>query len=144
MKKMAVHPAAFLILALLAAAVSVSAQAPNGLVVKVPFSFTVEHQQLPAGEYRIQPLAPRSLSVRSLDGKLVATVLTMPIQGKAPETNGAIVFHRYGDKYFLAQVWAPAQSTGTETYKSREEVEVAKLQRNFELAVLVPSSAASR
>jgi hypothetical protein len=144
MKNQTRHLVALLGLVILLSAVSASGQAPSSLLVKVPFSFTVEHQQLPAGEYRIQAIAPKSLSVRSTDGKYLATVLTMPVKGKAPETNGAIVFHRYGNKYFLAQVWEPAQTIGTETYKTHEEVEVAKLQKDVQVAVLVPYAAPSR
>jgi len=35
--------------------------------------------------------------------------------------NGKLVFHRYGDQYFLYQVWPAGTSTGRQFLKSRSE-----------------------
>jgi len=115
-------------LALVAAAQGAQAQAKRWLVLKAPFAFTVERQQLPAGEYRVQ-LQDGWLRVQSADGKASVYVLTMPVSGKAPEGHGEVVFHQYGEKYFLAQVWTPAHETGREMLVSRDEVELAKREK---------------
>src|SRR5271156_4730989 len=78
-------------LALVAAAQGAAAQAKRWLVLKAPFAFTVEHQQLPAGEYRVQ-LQDGWLRVQSADGKASVYVLTMPVSGKAPEGHGEVLF----------------------------------------------------
>jgi hypothetical protein len=115
-------------LAVVAAAQGAAAQAKRWLVLKAPFSFTVERQQLPAGEYLVQ-LQDGWLRVQSVDSKTSVNVLTMPVVGKTPEGHGEVVFHQYGDKYFLAQVWTPSHETGRETLESRDETELAKKQK---------------
>ena len=37
-----------------------------------------------------------------------------------------VVFHRYGQRYFLSEVWAPGQQTGRQLVKSAEERSVEK------------------
>jgi hypothetical protein len=115
-------------LAVVAAAQGAAAQAKRWLVLKAPFAFTVERQQLPAGEYRVQ-LQDGWLRVQSTDGKTSVNVLTMPVSGKTPEGHGEVVFHQYGERYFLAQVWTPSHETGRETIESRDEVELAKREK---------------
>jgi hypothetical protein len=115
-------------LAVAASAQGAAAQAKRWLVLKAPFAFTVERQQLPAGEYRVQ-LQDGWLRVQSSDGKTSVNVLTMPVSGKTPEGHGEVVFHQYGDKYFLAQVWTPSHETGRETIESRDEMQLAKREK---------------
>jgi len=115
-------------LAVVAAAQGAAAQAKRWLVLKAPFAFTVERQQLPAGEYRVQ-LQDGWLRVQGTDGKTSVNVLTMPVSGKTPEGHGEVVFHQYGERYFLAQVWTPSHETGRETIESRDEVELAKREK---------------
>lgn len=115
-------------LAVAAAAQGAAAQAKRWLVLKAPFAFTVEGQQLPAGEYRVQ-LQEGWLRVQGTDGKTSVNVLTMPVSGKTPEGHGEVVFHQYGDRYFLAQVWTPSHETGRETIESRDEMELAKKEK---------------
>jgi hypothetical protein len=114
--------------AVVVAAQGAAAQAKRWLVLKAPFAFTVERQQLPAGEYRVQ-LQDGWLRVQSTDGKTSVNVLTMPVSGKTPEGHGEVVFHQYGERYFLAQVWTPSHETGRETIESRDEVELAKREK---------------
>jgi hypothetical protein len=115
-------------LAVVATAQGAAAQAKRWLVLKAPFAFTVERQQLPAGEYRVQ-LQDGWLRVQSTDGKTSVNILTIPVAGKSPEGHGEVVFHQYGDKYFLAQVWTPSHETGRETIESRDEVDLAKREK---------------
>ncbi len=124
-------------------ALRAAAQAPSGLVLNVPFTFSVEHEQLPAGEYRIQTMPGGRLLIRSTDGKAYTTVLTVPVRGKAPESDGKVVFNRYAGKYFLAQVWTPGMEIGRETFKSKSELELARQQRKQEIALL-PKSPSGR
>ena len=43
---------------------------------------------------------------------------------------GAIVFNRYGDRYFLSQIWKPHNATGKQAVKSAAEREqIAQLAR---------------
>ncbi len=102
-----------------------AAQGKKSVILNAPFSFTVEHQKMPAGTYRIL-VEHGWLQIRSADGKTAAMVLTLPVAGKTVEGSGQVVFNRYADRYFLGQVWLPELETGRQTLESREEKELEK------------------
>jgi len=94
------------------------------LVANIPFTFNIGEKTLPAGEYTLRCTNPDSpakvLEVRSKDGHGGALVRTNSVIGKIEE-NAKLVFYRYGDEYFFAQAWLPADSIGMQAPKSRRE-----------------------
>ena len=93
----------------------------------VPFSFIVDKQTLPAGEYTVQSmdLAGRALLIRNADQKALEMVLSIPCEKKAADDT-KLVFRRYGSQYFLSQIWVAGNGTGHEIPKSHREAEVAR------------------
>jgi hypothetical protein len=92
---------------LLLAAVSVYVQAEDRplLTATVPFAFTVQNIDLPAGAYTISVLPPYNMiRVQSASGKSVAMTSALA-QPSGPSKQAKLVFHRIGGHYFLAQVW---------------------------------------
>jgi hypothetical protein len=75
--------------------------------VTIPFAFTLGDKTLPAGQYTIERnrLVPELFMVRSTDGRATARGFTKPVQRPTTQPHAKLVFHRYGDQYFLAQVW---------------------------------------
>lgn len=121
--------------ALLAAA-SVFAQGSQRLIVQVPFGFHVGNSILPAGEYRVDNAAPSVLRLRSDDSKSSVMILTHLVQkGNAPG-KGQLVFNKYGDEYFLSQVWSPGDNTGSELRKTKREFDVAASARRGTESIL--------
>ena len=59
--------------------------------------------------------------IRARDGKGGAYLQTMSVQTEENQTQTKVVFKRYGDEYFLSQVWISGRSTGRELRKSRQE-----------------------
>jgi hypothetical protein len=101
----------------------------NQLFVEVPFSFTACHDQLPAGKYYVRPVSSTNsnlLLVRSEDNRSVDIVCTRDIQGAKAVANGKLVFSRYGDEYFLAEMWFPGQRTGVELPQSEREASLLR------------------
>ena len=93
---------------LLAAPLIAAAQmAPTErIVTQVPFKFTVGTVEMPAGEYIVQLADERGaalLTVRNPEARRSVYVLTVANLGKK-SPNAAVVFHRYGDRYFLAEL----------------------------------------
>lgn len=109
-------------------ALPAAAQGKKSLILNAPFSFTVEQQTMPAGNYRIL-VEHGWLQIRSEDSKTAAMVLTLPVSGKSPEGIGQVVFHRYHNRYFLSQVWLPEMGAGRQTLDSSEEKELAKQEK---------------
>lgn len=112
-----------------ATAVVTNAQA-NRIAADVPFEFIVGSKTLPAGSYVLAPATSNGAGVmiRTREGKSLAVRLTNSIQGKINKTNPRLVFRRYGQTYFLAEVWH-GDLYGSELLKSSRE---RKLQREQE------------
>lgn len=82
------------------------AQEAGILKVHVPFDFTVENANFPAGTYTISVIRPENmLRIQSADGRKTAIVHSIPGFNFTSPLNGKAVFHRFGDEYFLTQVW---------------------------------------
>jgi len=95
----------------------------------IPFEFIVGNTTLPAGTYTFtKPTStPGVLLIRSLDGHESLVVMTRDVQeGLTPPDETKLVFNRYGDQYFLAQVWTIGTVSGREFLESSTESEVAK------------------
>jgi hypothetical protein len=94
------------------------------LVANIPFQFNVGDKTLPAGEYTIAQTNPSSdravLRIRTKDGN---EAMLMQMNSIAGNAGGAsmLVLHRYGNKYFLAQVWIDGASEGLVAPASRAE-----------------------
>ena len=97
------------------------------LKVNIPFDFIVADKKLPAGEYSIGRAQIGSgdnvLLIRSTDQAANVSSLTSATQVSQPKEKGTLVFHRYGDQYFLFQVWPAGAYTGRVLPKSRLEIE---------------------
>jgi hypothetical protein len=114
---------------LMLAVVSVSAQSRGKIDVNVPFDFSFNNQTLPAGAYSIRQISQNSMLVESADGqKRVIAQVTGRVQLDANEkaSNEKLVFHQYGNQYFLSQVWMVRGSDGRELNQSRAERQAAK------------------
>ena len=94
--------------------------------VNVPFAFAVEDHSLPAGEYLVLTVTPeRSIRIASADGKHSAIVNTLPNYAKSPSETSRLVFHKYGNEYFLAQVWTGGQNVARNPLSSKRAMEIA-------------------
>jgi hypothetical protein len=82
-------------------------QMSEGIKAHVPFDFIVGETTLPAGQYvfRASP-NPAVLLVRREGGSEAAMVLSKPTENRANARAKKAVFNRYGDQYFLSEVWA--------------------------------------
>ena len=52
-------------------------------------------------------------------------VMTLPTSANGPQDKTKLIFHRYGNRYFLAQIWSAGSSRGRELPKSAKEREQA-------------------
>jgi hypothetical protein len=106
------------------AVASVKAQSEHYLVVTIPFEFAIKGKTLPPGEYivrRVSSDKPDCLSIGSVNGRTGQSVLTHNVRAGTLQAESKLVFSRYGDQYFLSQVWKAGDSDGHELRKSRRE-----------------------
>lgn len=129
------------VMTIIAASASAKAQSLEyRLTANIPFDFSVADQKFSAGEYWISRAqlsqGDTILQIRSTDGRTNAVGLTIPTGSRRPADEGSLVFHRYGNEYFLSQVWAEGSSTGRELPKSHAERELARKAKNNQIAAL--------
>jgi hypothetical protein len=96
-----------------------SAQSGSAIAeVTIPFAFHTPTQTLPAGKYRITESGSLiRLQSYSAGGSVM---VHDAIRNQAP-SHGSVVFARYGDTYYLRQVWTAGDTLGVECVKSRAE-----------------------
>ena len=123
------------LIALVAMMVGQSAKAQTlayGLRVNIPFAFTVGSKTLPAGRYSVNRVSADSesqlIQISSLDGKANTFRTTIPVTTTKPKVKGTLVFHRYGDQYFLFQVWPAGGTIGRTLPRSRSERDLQEKQ----------------
>lgn len=101
----------------------------DGIKAQVPFDFYVGDRQIPAGEHAVKTLTGDEAALRIGDGRRGATVLTNGARAKGDgEGRPRLVFHRYGDQYFLAAVWGTGNS-GRVLRESKRERSLRKESR---------------
>ncbi len=129
MKKLGLVLSMSSLLVMLAAVPALGFGSSHKFQTDIPFDFMVGDKTFPAGMYTFtQPPPTRGvLRIRSLDGHESVFVITQSVQESlTPPDETKLVFNRYGDVYFLAQVWTVGKIEGREFLKSSTESEVAK------------------
>ena len=106
--------------------------------VNIPFSFTVDDVRLPAGDYIISSTTERVFNIQHVGGPEAKA--TMTNNGSSTNSIGPakLVFHKYGNAYFLAAAWMPNSDHAREFYASKSEIQMARNggQDVVELALL--------
>ena len=104
-----------------------SAQTVN-VKANVPFSFTVNRATLPAGEYSLKSMDEQgaALAIRDLNSKTTNLVISNPCRSSKSASQTKLAFHRYGNHYFLSQIWTEGSDAGRELLPSAGEKEVAR------------------
>ena len=115
----------------IAALMSVSAIADDTIAIKanVPFDFMVGNQSVPAGEYIFaQNGSWNMIQISSRDTRAALWVLRYPAGNNTTNLPYALVFHKYGNRHFLKQVWAGDGVIGVQLPTSRAEKEEMALR----------------
>jgi hypothetical protein len=101
-----------------------NAQAAGDLVAKIPFDFRVGPSAMPAGTYVIHG-SSGVLSIRG-GGRGIFQMGTPMSNRTDPNTEGIVIFHRYGDTYFLASAWNGRSQYGIALKPGTHEKELAR------------------
>ena len=93
---------------------------------EIPFDFSVGNKTLPADTYMVKKASAPSdvLFVRG-NGNGALSIAQPMEDVRNGEPNGRLVFRKYGDEYFLAEVWSGVNNTGFELPKSSKERQVS-------------------
>jgi len=95
----------------------------------VPFNFIIGDKEFKAGKYTIGRVpamgTSETLILRSADNTEAFNFNVNNVYGKG-EPRAKLVFNRYGNQYFLAQVFDGQSEQGSALLKSKAEREAAK------------------
>jgi hypothetical protein len=108
----------------------------------IPFNFTVNGSQLPAGNYTIGTDITNPRIVKISDGTqhVHVMVLTLPSADEKRKAN-QLVFHKYGDQYFLSEIRSQESAinvqlaTSKQEKRARTETQVAGLPANNDVII---------
>src|SRR5258708_12228294 len=130
MKTRAFVTATLFVLSIIAAAQV--AQPDEPMTVNIQFAFVAGNATLPAGEYRVQKLDrnPAVVLIRCSGASAAAMVMSNAAQAKETQTESKLVFNRYGNRYFLSQVWNTGSIRGRQLPISPREKEMPQLAPN--------------
>jgi len=105
---------------------SVQAQTPGRVEVNVPFDFAAGKAMLKAGTYSIRRTGGNALILRSADGRTAALVnAPLALGARDSKAGQRLVFNKYGDQYFLSQVWMSVDS-GRQLFPGKGEQSAAR------------------
>ena len=108
------------------ASLSAAAKSVDGMRVQIPFDFHVGERLVRAGSYTVRSMSDDEALLRiSGDKGMAATTTNWAKERGNGEGRARLVFHKYGDQYFLAAVWG-ADSTGRTITASKRERNLRK------------------
>jgi hypothetical protein len=125
MKKQSLIPLLAMVLVLAAGATYAQLPSPGGLKANIPFSFIVGKTTFPAGEYTVKnSLIDGVLQISAEDSSRRALISTLGVEANKGSNQTKLIFHRYGDQYFLSQIWVENEASGRELPRTRTEKEL--------------------
>ena len=105
-----------------------SAQLTSGqnLVSKVPFQFRAGNSLAPAGQWVVERagLDARALIIRNTEAKSSQFARASMTEARETAANNSLVFHKYGERYFLAGIKLEGSKIMYEFPESRAEAEL--------------------
>jgi hypothetical protein len=75
------------------------------LCANIPFEFIVGSKVLPAGSYVVRIDNESGVVEICEDGIYCESVVTSPVEATQVPANAELAFRKYGDQYFLSQIW---------------------------------------
>jgi len=118
-------------------AVIASGQTRRGdVIVDVPFEFSAAGQTLPSGHYIV---ASHDDVIRIFNAHTAGLYIPTHAAIRSKSDGSKLVFHRYGNSYFLSAVWVTGNTIGKELFRSPAERELQARQSEMQLAVVRPA-----
>ena len=105
------------------------AQIVGDMEANIPFQFHVGNTKLPPGKYVIHVLDDSDLTmmeISSADGSTSALFQVRPAEASSAPAKSELIFNKYGNRYFLAQLFDEGNPSGSTVIESRYEKGVSR------------------
>jgi hypothetical protein len=107
-------------------------QAQNHEVrANIPFNFIVNGKQLPPGSYRFSSDSYATVIIQNRNQPIAVLSKVVAADG-APLDVSRLVFHRYGDQYFLSEIRCALVGMNVEIPRSKLEKQARTQQASLE------------
>lgn len=117
------------------------AQIVGSLEADIPFQFHAGDAKLPAGKYVIRMLDDSDLTIMEIsksDGSVAALFQIHSAQANSTPRKTELIFNKYGNKYFLNELFDEGEPDGSQVVKSNYEKRAS--QAAAEAQVHVPAN----
>lgn len=91
------------------------------LKVSIPFAFTVGRTEMPAGQYLTVRETSATIRLRNRENSKSVSTLVFGGESRRSIPPAQLVFHRYGDKYFLVKIWDGSSEVAVQLPRSKAE-----------------------
>lgn len=116
------------------AAVSANAQSNYSVRADVPFDFTVGSTTIRAGQITVRATSAADagpLKISNYNASQQTFRMARRLSDAKTSDHAKLVFNRYGDRYFLAQIWIP----GTNAWGLPKSSSEKTVEREMRVAV---------
>ena len=120
-----------LALALIVGTPMIQAQARTQ--ANVPFAFSLDQKSMPAGDYEISSLSSSVVALRNQntrEARLVIESMYVQASEASEAPHAKLLFRKYGDQYFLAEIWDGQSNIGIAFPESKREKELKLASNN--------------
>jgi hypothetical protein len=114
---------------LFASTASAKAQNSPRVTVSIPFAFQMGSTQMPAGAYDMHVRLSHTVVQLQDEGsgkQAVGILLGSALEGGNIQRTGRLIFHRYGNRYFLREVWDADSGLGVGSAPSGAEMKILR------------------
>lgn len=94
----------------------------------IPFDFNIGNSAFPAGKYDIQSASngEHVLYIRNLNSGTGSFLVPQSCESPHVASQSKLTFRRYGQQYFMAELWVAGYTQGHEFRPGKREAEVAR------------------
>jgi opacity protein-like surface antigen len=102
----------------------------------VPFEFIAGDTVLPAGDYDVHSWGGKALSIHDVTSNAGTFLLSNSCQLAKTSDSNKLVFYRYGQRYFLAEIWTAGTHIGRKMSLNQRQTELARNQQKSEVVLM--------
>ena len=113
--------------------IAVGQMKAGDIAVDVPFAFHAAGQEFAAGRYIV---AAGDDFIRIFNSQTRGAYVPTHSATRLESDESKLVFHRYGNAFFLSEVWTQGKTIGRQLFVSGAERELKARQDEMQLAVV--------
>jgi len=87
----------------------------------IPFNFTIDNRQMPAGDYEFRSIMESAVLIRSANGATERVTMTESVGGGIDYKSPSLEFEKRGDEYILSAAFFGHSNTGRQFARSKQQ-----------------------